>query len=82
MVAKRLRNGRAPLYPARWWAHLVGALRAHPHEHDANFPLQKDPFGAPGDERSLSRELAWISRVGKHHLISRCVIFRPLSLKV
>src|SRR2546426_4271470 len=26
-------DGRAPLEPARWWAHLVGAPRVHPHKH-------------------------------------------------
>jgi hypothetical protein len=26
-----LSNGRAALYPAQWWAHLVGALRVYPH---------------------------------------------------
>jgi hypothetical protein len=25
-----------------WWAHLVGALRVHPHQQDANYPAQKD----------------------------------------
>ncbi len=24
-----------------WWAHLVGALRVHPHKHYANYPPQK-----------------------------------------
>jgi len=28
--------------PAGWWAHVVGALRVHPHKHDANYPPQKD----------------------------------------
>jgi len=26
--------GRAPLHPAHWWAHLVGAPRVHPHKHE------------------------------------------------
>jgi hypothetical protein len=25
----------------QWWAHLVGALRVHPHKHDANDPRKK-----------------------------------------
>ena len=25
----------------QWWAHLVGALRVHPHKHYANYPPQK-----------------------------------------
>src|ERR1700676_8538 len=25
-----------------WWAHLVGALRVHPHKYCANYPPQKD----------------------------------------
>jgi len=25
-----------------WWAHLVGALRVHPHKHWADHPPQKD----------------------------------------
>jgi len=32
--AERLRSGW-------WWAHLVGALRVHPHKHDANYPPQE-----------------------------------------
>ena len=36
-----------------WWAHLVGAVRVHLHEHYANFPLQKDRGFARG-----SRELS------------------------
>jgi hypothetical protein len=42
LVAKGLPNGRAPMYSAQWWAHLVGALRVHPHKHCANYPPQKD----------------------------------------
>jgi hypothetical protein len=26
----------------RWWAHLVGALRVHPHKHCADYPPKKD----------------------------------------
>jgi len=26
----------------KWWAHLVGALRVHPHERWADHPPQKD----------------------------------------
>src|SRR6266852_562235 len=29
-------------FQARWWAHLVGALRVHPHKHYASDPPQKD----------------------------------------
>jgi len=25
-----------------WWAHLVGALRVHPHKYWADYPPQKD----------------------------------------
>src|SRR5713101_4156914 len=31
-----------PFTLAQWWAHLVGALRVHPHKHCANYPPQKD----------------------------------------
>jgi hypothetical protein len=27
---------------AEWWAHLVGALRVHPHKHYANYPHKSD----------------------------------------
>src|SRR5262245_379103 len=46
-----LRQSRAHFRPAsrrRWWAHLVGALRIHPHKHDANFPPKKDRGFARG----------------------------------
>jgi len=29
------------LLDARWWAHLVGALRVHPHQHCAKYPSKK-----------------------------------------
>ena len=48
LVAKGLPNERAPLCPARWWPHLVGARRVHPHEHYANYPPQKDRGFARG----------------------------------
>src|SRR5712692_3539750 len=32
----------------QWWAHLVGALRVHPHKHYANHPPQKDRGTARG----------------------------------
>src|SRR5262249_10799172 len=25
-----------------WWAHLMGAVRVHPHKHCANYPPQED----------------------------------------
>jgi hypothetical protein len=31
----------APLDSARWWAHVVGALRDHPHKHCADYPAKK-----------------------------------------
>ena len=37
-----------------WWAHLVGALRVHPHKHCANYPPQKDR-GATASGRILHR---------------------------
>jgi len=32
----------------QWWAHLVGAVRVHPHKDDANYPPQKDRGFARG----------------------------------
>src|SRR5438270_13720587 len=36
-----LADSRASRLPARWWAHLLGALGVHPRKHCANYPLQK-----------------------------------------
>ena len=59
LVAKGLPNGRASLYPARWWAHMVGALRVDPHKHYANYPPQKDRRDAGGSARV---EIFWPPR--------------------
>jgi len=45
------------------WAHLVGALRVHPHKHRADHPPQKDrgfARGGRGHVPSRSR-LGWQS---------------------
>jgi hypothetical protein len=42
---------------AEWWAHLVGALRVHPHKHYANYPSQKD---RGSDERERSGEKSFL----------------------
>src|SRR5437762_9915935 len=44
----------SPLSPATWWAHLVGAVRVHPHKHRAVYPPQEDPVS--GVRRQLSTE--------------------------
>ncbi len=36
------------LHPPQWWAHVVGAIRVHPHKHYANYPPQKDRGFARG----------------------------------
>src|SRR5262245_19061515 len=45
--------------PVQWWAHLVGALQVHPHQHYANYPPQKDRGAL-----SISGHLADISEDG------------------
>jgi hypothetical protein len=55
-----------PLARPRWWAHLVGALRVHPHKHYANFPLQ-EVRGTAHFGRVLRREgtpILWKSPEG------------------
>ncbi len=49
-----------PRQATRWWAHLVGALRVHPHKHCANFPPQKDRRNASAAAR---RRHEWGSAV-------------------
>src|SRR6266571_3499568 len=41
---------------AQWWAHLVGALRVHPHKHWANYPPQEDRGCARGGRPSVDRK--------------------------
>jgi len=53
-----------PRQATRWWAHLVGALRVHPHKHCANFPPQKDR-GCPRGERVPTRIRVCAFAVGK-----------------
>src|SRR5687768_12354079 len=50
--------------PGRWWAHLVGALRVHPHNHYANDPPEKD---RGPDERARYRREELPDAQGAHH---------------
>ena len=47
--------------PTGWWAHLVGALRVHPHKHYANHPPQEDrgPSGILGCERCVPKSFGF-----------------------
>jgi hypothetical protein len=50
---------RARLALSQWWAHLVGALRVHPHKHCANDPPQKDRGFARGARDTAKRRDAY-----------------------
>jgi len=41
----------------QWWAHLVGALRVHPHKHWADYPPQEVGGLAEGARVDVDRRL-------------------------
>jgi len=57
------------MYSAQWWAHLVGALRVHPHKHDANYPPQKDRGFARGGRVEVDPTSLPITRLNNVGLI-------------
>jgi len=63
VVAKGYRRLSAR-HPPRWWAHLVRALRVHPHKHCANYPPQKDR-GFARSAHVYVRSKVGIARLGR-----------------
>ena len=77
-VAKRS-PGRAPLIPAHWWAHVVGAPRLHPHKHSADYCLRRyrgNPVAAEGsgylDLRAFQGGIRAGSEVSDREAASGC----------
>jgi hypothetical protein len=70
-----------------WWAQVVGALRVHPHKHDANFPPQEDRGRSRFCQLAIFAVLflrVWIPRLPRpspdvSHALGKC---RQVSLVV
>jgi hypothetical protein len=69
---------------SEWWAHLVGALRVHPHKHDAHYPPQKiEELREAGATLPNATAFDWQESAGNRrlcgNLVAQCLVIGPMA---